>query len=161
MTSHCNNSPQKPIEPYAFCEPRNIGGEVIAACNSGLYALTYTGEMKYKIWTGIFTDVCSNDELVVAVEAEKCEVHIFHLATEKWPVQLLTKSAREKWKSKHVFVLKNSENYLKNIHINCRDILISSHHWNHKVYKYSFDGKYQCEYSTSQGSRIGEFHFLL
>ena len=127
---------------YGFCQAAN--SDVIAACHNGLYSLNTNGEVKYKITDGVFSDVHTNGENLVAVECNICQVQVFKLTSNKW----------RKW---FEFTVKDPNHRLKSIHVNHNSVYVC-YHWTDKIYRYSLQGDYIEEYGSIQGKALGEFH---
>ena len=126
----------------AFCQSSN--NNIIAACNNGLYSLTTNGQVEYKITDGVFTDVCTGGESLVAVERNECQVQVYRLTNKKWSNQT-------------EFTVKDPDKTLKSIHVNHNSVYVC-YNWTDKIYKYSLQGEYLEEYGAAQTHALCEFY---
>ena len=126
---------------YSFWQTSD--SEVVAACVDGLYSLSPQGTLRYEICNGHFTDVCSSDDSLVAIEMLKCEVQVFKINSEKWVLQ-------------HAFTVNNADQRFKNICVQGGVVHICDC-WYVMIYKYTLSGEYLEQHGSTRGQTLGQF----
>ena len=125
----------------SFCH--TYTGHVMAACGNGLFTLNRQGELQCKLSDGLFTDVCTNGEKILAVQYETCEVQVYTLTSNRWSKET-------------EFLLKGRNNVLKTLHVVGDSVYVSYGDAN-TIYKYSLHGEFLEEYGGHEGKALGQF----